>query len=322
VHQRYDEYNLIAPYDLTYDLHRSLDAAGSALVGGGAEFIGAGGQTFIAVGGKTDYTLLVGFQGKPYSPTGVFIYPTGVVNGPSFAPVTNPVARGEYLTIFGSGLASGAFPQAGQSLPVPFPTTLGGVQVTVNGTNAPMYYASPTQISFIVPLDVGGSFVNPAANAVIQVNNNGVKSNPVTLGVSLTAPGVWTAGADGISLGRIQKLPDFSLVSASNPVKPGDNIVIYCTGLGSVTPAVADGAAAGSTALSRTNFPVLVYIDNQPAKVSFAGLTPGFVGLYQINATVPDGVTRGAVVALDVEVDDNSGDTMAYTSEAKIPIAQ
>ncbi len=320
VHQRYDEDGLYA-YDSTYSTEHSLDATGNVSVDGGSEFIGGGGQTFVVVGGNSYYTLLIGFQAAQYSGKGTFIYPTAVVNAATFAPVTNPVARGEYLSIFGANLAPGTFPQAGQSLPAPFPTSLGGVQVTVNGRNAPMYYASPTQISFIVPSDIGGSFTKPATNAVIQVNNNGINSNPVTLGVALTAPGVWTAGANGISMGLVQKAPDFSLVSASNPVKPGDVIVIYCTGLGPVTPAVADGAVAGSTTLSRVNFPAFVYIDNQPAKVSFAGLTPGFVSLYQINATVPDGITRGATVALDVEIDDSSGDTLAYTSEAKIAIA-
>ena len=71
----------------------------------------------------------------------------------------------------------------------------------------------------------------------------------------------------------------------------------------------------------QVNFPAFVYIDNQPVKVSFAGLTPGFVSLYQINATVSDGITRGATVALDVEIDNSDGDTLAYTSEAKIAIA-
>lgn len=323
VHQRYLDSGLGTAYDYTYDSQHSFDSTATAFLSDGSpEFLGAGGQTVVASGSGDTYTLLVGFQSKQYTGTGVFLYPTAVVNGASFAPISNPVAPGEYVTIFGSGMAPGTFPGAGQSLPVPFPTTLGGVQVTVNGKSAPMYYVSPTQISFIVP-DFGVTTTVPTNTATIQVINNGTKSNAVTTRIYAAAPGVWTAGSDGISTGRIQKLPDFSLVSAANPVKPGDKIVIYCTGLGPVFPKVADGAAAPSTTLSQATESIYVYIDGQEAPISFAGLTPGFVDLYQINATVPDGVTRGATVYLDIEVDDGLfGFAIAYTSEAKIPIAQ
>ena len=322
IHQRYFESDLFQPpFDNTYaDTGLSFDATGTLQASVGKEFLGPGGQIIMGVGGDSFYSVFIGLQAKQYSGAGVFLYPTAVLNGASFAPITNSIAPGEYITIFGSGLAPGTFPQAGQSLPVPFPTTLGGVQITVNGRNAPLFFVSPSQISFIAPFATGGTANSPESYATVQVINNGSKSNAVSLRVSRSAPGVWTSGADGISIARVQKLPDFSIVSPTNPVKPGDNIVIYCTGLGSVTPTVADGAPAPSNPLSTVDLTTYATIDGQPAHVVFAGLSPGFTNLYQINAVVPNGITRGANVSLDIETDDKHGVT-AYTSEAKLPIA-
>ncbi|MBZ5595662.1 MAG: hypothetical protein LAP39_25770 [Acidobacteriia bacterium] len=79
--------------------------------------------------------------------------------------------------------------------------------------------------------------------------------------------------------------------------KAGDVIVVYCAGLGTVTAPVASGAAAPADPLSRTVTPV-VTIGGLPAQVMFSGLTPGYAGLYQVNAVVPAGVTPGDDVPL------------------------
>lgn len=323
VHQRSYESDLFQPaVENTYaNTGLSLDASGSMTSPAGQQFVGADGQTIIGVGAKSFYSAFIGLHAKPYSGSGTFIYPTAVVNSANFAPVTNAIAPGEYVTIYGAGLAPGIFPQAGETLPSPLPVTLGGVQVTVNGRNAPLYVVTPTQISFIVPYATGGTASAPEPYASIQVNNNGTRSNSVSVRVGYGAPGIWTSGADGISIARAQKLPDYSILSETNTVKPGDTIVIYCTGLGAVTPSVPDGAAAPSSPLSRVAGEAWVYMDGIPVRPSFAGLAPGFAGLYQINAVVPRSVTRGASVPLDIEVRNQRGVTTAYTAEAKIPIA-
>src|SRR5581483_8703270 len=87
-----------------------------------------------------------------------------------------------------------------------------------------------------------------------------------------------------------------SVVNDQSPAVKGETIQIYLTGLGAVTPAVADGAAGRSAPLSTTNVPasnncadnsICVLIAGQPAAVSYAGLAPGLPGVYQINAQVP-----------------------------------
>jgi len=89
--------------------------------------------------------------------------------------------------------------------------------------------------------------------------------------------------------------------SGSAPAHPGDTIVLYCTGLGAVNPAATDGAAPKQ--LSSTLSVPQLTIGGQSAAVSFAGLTPGFVGLYQVNAAVPSVTPTGADVAVTLSID-------------------
>ena len=92
------------------------------------------------------------------------------------------------------------------------------------------------------------------------------------------------------------------LNTASAPATSGDTLVIYCAGLGGVNPAVPDGSAAPSSPPSRTINPVTVTIAGQTAPVAFSGLVPGFAGLYQVNVTVPSGISPAADVPLVVTV--------------------
>ena len=92
------------------------------------------------------------------------------------------------------------------------------------------------------------------------------------------------------------------VVNAGAPAHVGDTIVLYCTGLGAVSPAVGDGAAPGQQ-LSNTVGTAKVMVGGQSAHVGFAGLTPGYAGLYQVNATVPQGVQSGSSVPVAITID-------------------
>ena len=185
----------------------------------------------------------------------------------------------------------------------------------VNGRYAPLSYVSPTQINLLVPNATGP--ISTESYATFQVINNNEASNKVTVHTNYTAPGAFSLTSNGgtypPAIGPAAVLhADYSLVTQSNPAKAGETLQLYLTGLGSVTPSVADGAAASTTTLSTVDEHIYVIVGGPQANIAFAGLAPGFAGLYQINFVVPSGITTGSTVYLIVITQDG------YSAEAKL----
>ena len=88
----------------------------------------------------------------------------------------------------------------------------------------------------------------------------------------------------------------------SAPAHPGDYLEVYCTGLGTVTPTVADGAAPGSSPLSQTTRTATAMIGGLPATVLFSGLTPGIAGLYVVDVQIPLSVQTGNAVPITLTI--------------------
>lgn len=311
-HYRLVSFNQSA-YDYTSDGFANFTSNGTYNDGAFETVLGASGQAAFQVGVSTFYTLTVEFQSQAYKGNAPFITPVNIFNAASYAPITNSVAPGEFLTILGSGLSSSTT----QAQSFPLPTNLGGVQVMVNGTAAPIDYVSPTQINFIVPIGTSNN-----GFATFQVVNNGATSNQVTVYTNVTAPGVFSLTSNGgtfpAGIGPAAVThANGSLVTPSSPAVAGETLVLYVTGLGATNPSVADGQPAPSSPLSYTVETPIVEIEDQNANfytspnVTFSGLAPGFAGLYQINFVVPSGVPSGLQWV-------NVGTNEAYTSEAKI----
>jgi uncharacterized protein (TIGR03437 family) len=136
--------------------------------------------------------------------------------------------------------------------------------------------------------------------------------------VGAAQPGVFTQNQSGSGPGSItgQKpvagsIP--ALNTAANPASVGDYLVIYCAGLGTVSPGVPAGAAAPYTTLSYTDNTVTATVGGIDARVTFSGLAPGNAGLYQVNLIVPAGAAPGASVPVVV--------TAAGASSAPVTVA-
>jgi uncharacterized protein (TIGR03437 family) len=170
-----------------------------------------------------------------------------------------------------------------QSSPIPLQTSLGGVSVTVNGVAAPILFVSPTQINFQVP------WATQPGTATITVNDAGGAGNSVNVPVSAAAPGIFVTPA-GAAVA--QNFPDNSL-NATTPIAAGGTLTVYLTGIGPVSPALADGAITPSTGLYQSTTGCTATIAGAAAQVSFAGLTPNYVGLAQVNVQVPGGTKSG-----------------------------
>lgn len=207
----------------------------------------------------------------------------GIVNGASFAP--GGVVPGEIATIFGSNLTSATGINLASSLPLS--TELENVTVTVNGVQAPIFAVDNVngqqQINFQVPWTT-------KSIALVQVANRGVSSPIVYTSVPVTQPAVFTYTIGTNVFGAILHA-DFKPANTASPAKAGETVLIYCTGLGYVNgPLPADGVpSTGQTAMNSAT----VTIGGKDAPVSFTGLAPGFVGLYQVNAQVPSGLAAG-----------------------------
>jgi len=274
------------------------------------------------IGSNQLYSLIIGVQAPAYKASStVWINPIGITDAANYTPITNSVAPGELVSLFGT---FGVSTQVDTVLPIP--TTLGGVQVLVNGQEAPVYVVSQNQVSALVPYDVAGQDF-----ATFQVVVNGTKSNLVTVYVGKSAPGIYTQSQNGIGTGAIFH-SDYTVVSSASPAKPGEAVLVYVNGLGPVTPGVSDGAAAPSSPLSKSvetgDVGIYLYDGNSfvPASVLFAGLAPGFAGLYQVNFTVPrSGLSNGeASIYFETDEAENAMATISLSgfSGGSIPAAR
>jgi uncharacterized protein (TIGR03437 family) len=212
----------------------------------------------------------------------------GIVNGASFA-AGQPVAAGSLISIFGDFLNE--FPGLAGRLPLPiaFKHVSVSFDFPEEGISVPaaVSYASPQQLNVQVPWEVAGLNF-----ALVKVRIEDSVSEIFDVDLSDYAPGIFEANIGGTLFGAITH-SDGSLVSPGNPARGGETVVVYLTGTGPVNNPPASGYAAPSNTLASTTNVPLVTIAGLNGAVYFSGLTPDFVGLYQINVTLPAGVPGG-----------------------------
>lgn len=298
VHARLNFPNFLS-YDFGTDDVINLNSNGSTSTpdfSGYLYLFGDSGNAFVGIGTGGNFSLVVGLHAASFSGTGVYLNPIGVVNAASYQPITASLAPGELITLTGTGLYSGSGLDVAPS--GAFPTSLGGVSVTIDGTACAIYYVSSTQIAVTVPYEVA---TNTTGLANIQVTNNGKTSNVVQMYLTDAAPGAFSQNSNGLGLAAALHATSGQLITTANPAQPGEYISLYLTGLGTVTPPISDGAVGPTSTLSVAdvntagNLSVLFndYVNGSTGNtgtIQFAGLPPGLAGLYQINVQVPSGV--------------------------------
>ncbi|MEP7353644.1 MAG: hypothetical protein ABI824_10475 [Acidobacteriota bacterium] len=249
--------------------------------------IAATSETFVTTGVDTldssTYELSFGMRLPPQSGPALFLNPQGALNAATFAPPGSPIAPGSVLTLFGTGFGTQSL-----SSPIPFQTTLGGVVVKINGVAAPIFALTPTQLSVIVPFSTAGP-----APASVSVTVNTAVSNSIEIPVATTAPGIFTLTQNGLGDAAVRHA-NFTIVNGSSPAAPEEVVLLYMSGLGAVSPTVTDGSAAPSKApFAIVSSPYVVTLGGISCEVQFAGLAPGFAGLYQLNIKLPKGIPSG-----------------------------
>ncbi len=219
----------------------------------------------------------------------------GVVDNGTFG-AGEAAAGGDVMVVLGDQLSFGAL-TVGQAPPLS--TTVGGAQVLVNGTAAPMYYSSYGQLAFQLPYGLSPGSVD------VQVSRDGQLSNKVSVDIASRAPRALLIGSTGygaiVNQDGSLPMPTGALPGVNtHPAHAGDTLTIYAIGLGETSPLpAAGGPAPASEPLARlTTMPAVVFgggIGALTATPLFAGLTPTYAGLYQVNVTIPDGVPKGTL---------------------------
>jgi uncharacterized protein (TIGR03437 family) len=222
----------------------------------------------------------------------------GTVNAASYQRYA-PLAPGSLVSVYGSNL--GTSTASATMMPDGLPRTLADVRAQLGGKDMGLVYASSGQVNAQVPTDL-----TPGTTASLVVTVRGVAAAPDQVTLTDAQPGIFSLGPQFGQQGAIQiantviyAAPAGSVPgSQARPVDRGDYITIYCTGLGATDQKVDSGMAAPSSPLANVKTAVTVNIGGIQVLPTFAGLSPGFVGLYQVNIQVPSGVQPGDAVPL------------------------
>ena len=231
----------------------------------------------VYIGDRVNNRVRIVYESLTGTPT---LTANSTVNAASLSQ--GAIAPGMIVAISGANFATSV--QSASTMPLP--TVLGNTSITFNGVAAPLFSVSASQIYAQAPFNL------PAGVASIQVSQGSALSAAQTVNVAAASPGIFIVDR-AISAAAVLHAADYSLVTSSSPARPGEYLLIYCTGLGAVGTSVASGAMAPSVPPDSTVQPPTVSIANLSANVTFAGLAPGFVGLYQINVQAPAGLPTG-----------------------------
>lgn len=239
---------------------------------------------------KTVFLLL------PFVLLGGAIDKDGVQNAAAWHLPTNVIAPGEIVTLIGSGFVPFGVEVPFKAFPVP--TTLADVQVKFDGIAGAIYYVSPTQINVQVPLTVVGG------NTTITVFYKGAVVATTTVRTSAQSPGIFTYNGEAIITSPNGALVSMKGFPALEVGPTGAYIVLYGSGFGPTNPAFFPGEPAPLSPLllyRLVSTQVSAKLDGKEINISYIGLTPGSVGLYQINLFIPSSTKAGShILSLNI----------------------
>ncbi len=226
----------------------------------------------------------------------------GVVSAASFAG--GGVVAGELISILGvqmgprEGVTASLDPATGG-----LPTTVARVTVRIGGVPAPLLFVRNDQINAQVPYEVAGR-----SDVTVEVTYRTSVSQPVTVRVLEARPGVFTQGGAAGQAAALNE--DGSSNGAGNGAAQGSTVVFFLTGQGTVSPAVPTGRRApGAAPFPLPQRAVTATIGGVTAKVSFAGLAPGLIGVLQVNLVVPSGLFPRDNMPVSISIGGAAGPT-------------
>jgi uncharacterized protein (TIGR03437 family) len=250
---------------------------------------------------------------------GPSITPNGVVSAGAFGGFTS-VAPGSWMEIFGSNLSSTTRGWAGADfVGTKAPTSLDNVKVTIGGQDAFIDFVSPGQINAQVPSNTPtGAQQMTVTNASGTSSSYAITVNPLQPG--LLAPPTFLVGGKQYLVAQFSDgsfvLPPNAIAGvASRQAKPGETIVIYGVGFGPVLDSGNQNIPAGNivTAANKLSNSLAMSFGGTAATLSYFGLAPNFVGLYQFNVVVPN-VANSDLVPLTFQLNGAAGTQTLFTA--------
>lgn len=265
----------MVPFTRTYTVASSgkmdLRMSGSSKIVTGYQVGQVGNFLGAIVNNPDDHGIVIMFR------TGPFIGNSAITDAAEFK---SPVAPGSIISIFGEGLG----PWRGSSLGFQPGTnkmmaSAGGVSVTVNGIPCPLFFTSFYQINCQMPFEVSGQ-----TRVSVAATSSGAISPTEYARVAPVAPALFPGAVVNAVTGRV--------ITSTIPARPGDYLVFFATGLGQVEGGGVTGQATAGA--QKVNAVFEARINGYVVPLDYAGLAPGFPGLYQINIRLPGNTPAGA----------------------------
>jgi len=257
------------------------------------------------------FTLTV----RPLGPTNL-----AIVNGASFQ-ASNGISPGGIAIVTGFGILPGVQGLvSANNIVGPLPTTLQGVNITFAGVSAPIYYVlnsqNVEQVAVQVPFETLPAGTTKVTNVDVVVTSSGGSSATISVPVKPFAPGIFST-TSGTQTYAVAQRPDGSYVSPANPAQLGEDITLYVTGLGQVSPPAATGAAGipGQAVVT----PLLIGLNNGGVPLISANYVQGLTGVYAVTFHVPATATTGAAQPLAVIAFDSAGN-LYFSQGISIPV--
>ena len=256
-------------------------------------------------GVSNSLALIVSSSGPAPSAT-----PSGFVSAAN-TPGNSP-APGSLASLYGTNLASVT---AAADLGPPLPFALGGTSMTISNSTVPLLFVSPGQINFQVPW-----FIISGRTSIPVTLTQGQLSSTTSVIVTPFAPALFTTNQQGTGQAAALINGTATIVApagdfpGSRPARKGEFIQLYGTGLGYVDRTPSLGSASPSTPPAMTLVKPTVSVGGGDANVVFSGLSPGFVGLYQVNLQIPQNAPSGPAVPVVLTI----GGVMSNTATIAI----
>jgi uncharacterized protein (TIGR03437 family) len=252
-----------------------------------------------------------------FTPGDVPLAHAGIMNAASLAP--DPLAIGTLIDIDGSGLSDGAVsaPDENQQ---PLPTGLGGVQVFLNGLALPLLSVSPTEVRTQIPYTLDESAAASLYVRTQHADGQVTITNAAALRTAPATPGIFGFGGPEPRQGMIlHAAPDSAdgagtPVTAADPARPGEQLIVWATGLGKLDSDVPPraGVPYNGPGDPQLLYPVSASIDGQPAQVVSARLPQGGIGIYEIRLLVPASMPAESVARLIISQNGVSSNAVTF----------